>query len=81
MKFKAIWFQGVAGKEKQDLQQSLMYSPIRERLLEIVQGFLDEVERPSRKDYDNPSWAYKQAHMNGEILAYQKILEILRPEG
>lgn len=81
MAFKEIWFRGLKGKDKEEFQQLLQYSPLREKAVEIVEGLLSEVERVNRKDYDNPAWAYRQAHLNGEVLAYQKVLEILRPEG
>lgn len=78
--FSEIWFRGLGQKEKEDLLNSLRYNSAFRRLSEILEGFLREVDTPTRKDYDNPSWAFKQAHYNGEVLAYTKILELLRPK-
>lgn len=78
--FPEIWFRGLKEKEKEDLLNALRYSPLTKRMTEIIESFIQEVSVPSRKDYDNPSWAFKQAHFNGESLAYDKILKILRPK-
>lgn len=79
-KYPEIWFRGLNEKEKAELENALKYHQVVQRMIEIIEAFSKEVSSPSRKDYDNPSWAYKQAHFNGETIAYTKILELLRPK-
>lgn len=55
-------------KEKEDFERSIQNSrPVLERLTELLierEKNLDRSEMSS-EGYDNPSWAYKQAHKNG----------------
>lgn len=76
--FPSNWFVNLSEKDQEDLKRQLTYGLVSRRLIEIIEG-LQKSGRPSRKDYDNPSWAYLQAHKNGEFLAYETILSLLRP--
>lgn len=50
-------------------------------ILDAVIGILEKekaaLERPKKDDYDCPSWAYKQAHINGEIANINKVIDLL----
>lgn len=49
------------------------------RFREIVSNKMQSSERKqiSEKEYDNPSWAYKQADSNGYQRALKEILELI----
>lgn len=78
-KYPEVWFRGLAEKQKADFDEALSSSVVSKRLSEIIEGYLRELTI-NRGDYDNPSWAYKQADYNGEFRAYSKILTLLRPK-
>lgn len=79
MKFKEIWFRGLNPEDKKRLEQTLSNSLIMEKLREIILSF--ERELPvSKKDYDNPSWPYYQAHLNGMTEYHTRIKSLLFPE-
>lgn len=70
------WFRDKSPKEKEDLEQILRNNTIlRQALLEILTRYESEEGRSeiSTSQYDNPSWAYKQADTNGAKRAYAKI--------
>jgi hypothetical protein len=33
------------------------------------------------KSYDNPNWAYCQAHLNGQLSEIKRLLELIKLEG
>lgn len=75
-KICADWFRDKSPKEKEDLEYILRNNTIlREALLEILTRYESEEVRSeiSVSQYDNPSWAYKQADTNGAKRAYAKI--------
>lgn len=67
-------------KEKEQFQQSVYGS---KRVLDRLKGIIDELEKGvdrTEKDahiYENPSWAYLQAHWNGYKAALTAILKIV----
>lgn len=77
-KYPSNWFVNLSEKDQEALENQLRHGLVAQRLVQII-GDLQKSSRPSRKDYDNPSWAYLQAHKNGEFLAYETILSLLRP--
>lgn len=53
--------------------------PVLERLAQIIgikEKDIDYVER-SQKAYENPNWAYLQAHRNGYMTAIQSIKSLI----
>jgi len=52
-----------------------------EKVLKVYRDTLrhriDKLQEPKEVDYDSPSWAHKQAHINGKIEAYQDVLRML----
>ncbi|MGD9682597.1 MAG: hypothetical protein AB7W16_15525 [Candidatus Obscuribacterales bacterium] len=68
-KYPALWFQGLNEKDKKSLIATLDNSD----LPKILQSILEKWRRENvmtKPQYENPSWAYLQAHQNGmtEIL-------------
>lgn len=45
-------------------------------LLEILEEMESEEDSLSTKDYDSPSWAYKQADRNGALRAIRKVKKL-----
>lgn len=78
MQFNPRLFHGLSEKDKEEFINVLKYSPVIKRLIEVIESQKNELVI-TRGDYDNPSWAFKQAHYNGELHMAQKILSLLRP--
>jgi hypothetical protein len=74
---RAVWFKKCKTEEEKKSQRQtlLQHRYTLETLQEILESML-EVNPPST-DYDNPSWAYKQADRNGYNRALTKVLEII----
>lgn len=73
--YAAVWFQGLSEKEKAEMIQSLLYSPASRRLQEILESWEKEL-KVTRGDYENPAWAYRQAHENGMLEVYSKLKKL-----
>lgn len=74
------WFKGETGDQKKKLEQAIRHDTlVLGRLREIVEGKLDTANRSEIKlsVYDTPSWAAKQAHVNGYKQAFREIEELL----
>ena len=74
---KTIWFMDLP-KDKQEgfKRQVTSAKDVLEKLEEIVRYKLKDVVLTD--DYDNPSWAYKQADRNGYNRALTEVLNILK---
>jgi hypothetical protein len=74
---KTIWFMDLP-KDQQDgfKRQVSSAKDVLEKLEEIVKTKMKEVILS--EDYDNPSWAYKQADRNGYNRALTEVLNILK---
>lgn len=70
-----IWTQGFDEEKKAAFLQYLAGDTvICPRLLEIIDQLIKQTHRQERSQatYDSPSWACKQAHINGYLqMAYQ----------
>lgn len=72
----ADWFQNRSGKEKEDIEYLLRNNSVLiEAFLEILTRYEQQEIRSeiSTSQYDNPSWAYKQADTNGARRAFAKV--------
>lgn len=74
-----VMTRGLDEKQKKEMFYAISSSVLAEKLREFLDQQIREL-KVSRSDYDNPAWAYKQAHYNGELQAYTKILNLLRPK-
>lgn len=80
--YSAAWFKGMDDEEKKKFTHILESNTILlDKLTEIVYNIVKEAEDVSSKDYDSPSWAYKQAHRNGVADAARKILSLVKRDG
>lgn len=50
---------------------------ILDAAIEIINEQKAAIERPTKDDYDCPSWSHRQAHSNGEIAALNKVISLL----
>lgn len=78
--FKLFWFSDCQGDEEkieERRKKLLQFSEICGIIRDVMERKLEALESVTEKDYDNPSWAFKQAHINGEQQAYRDILTLL----
>lgn len=73
------WFSNCASEEdKREMRVRLAASaPILERLREIIIAKQVSATNTEPADYDSPSWAYKQAHLNGYNEAIREVLKYI----
>lgn len=77
---RQIWLQALDDPTlKGDLEDLLRNTFIRSTLLKVINRMMAEEERmeTTLAAYDNPSWAYKQADLNGARRAYTKMQGLL----
>ena len=76
---KTVWTKGQDAVRSKDIRASFTGSSlIRERMEEIVEDKIKATYSTKPEDYDNPSWAYKQADSAGYRRAMREILSILK---
>lgn len=74
---KTIWFMDLPKDQQEDFKRQVSSAKdVLEKLEEILKNKLKEVVLS--EDYDNPSWAYKQADRNGYNRALTEVLNILK---
>tara|TARA_Y100001963_G_C6789717_1_gene454806 strand:- start:59 stop:313 length:255 start_codon:yes stop_codon:yes gene_type:complete len=78
MSIKTEWLKGVNDPKEREKEKKIIENSnfLLDKLKEICYNKLTELENVNKSDYDNPSWAYKQAHVNGEKQAYRSIIEL-----
>lgn len=61
------------------LKHSLVHDKFFDKLRTIIKQELDLLDRTeqSNADYSDPSWAYRQAHRNGQVASLTKILTLI----
>jgi hypothetical protein len=75
---KTIWLEGLRDQEREERKVLIKGSKkTLDILSKICYNMYREAEESSLADYDSPSWAYRQAHINGLKEAYGKIKEIV----
>lgn len=78
----SAWFLNAkTEKEKEEVKNLVLNSS---RILELISNVLNrelkELDTPSKKDYDKPSWAYYAADNNGYKRAIKKLKDIIEIE-
>jgi hypothetical protein len=74
---KTIWFMDLPKDQQEGFKKQVSSAKdVLEKLEEIVKHKMKEVVLS--EDYDNPSWAYKQADRNGYNRALTEVLNILK---
>ena len=78
MSIKTEWLKGVNDPKEREKEKKIIENSnfLLDKLKEICYNKLEELDHVTKIDYDNPSWACKQAHINGEKQAYRSIIEL-----
>jgi len=75
---KTSWLQGLDEQGVKDIKSSFKASPrLRRRLTEICESKIDTSLSTTKKQYDNPNWAYMQADNLGYRRALEEIISLL----
>lgn len=81
IKYGSTWASHIQEQEakKAFLESTMLVlgSTTIDRLRDIINEGILETYEDKPHDYDNPSWAYKQAHSNGKRQALVRLLELL----
>ncbi len=75
------WLVKVLGPDSSTEDIRTLTNPhISELFIHLLDHLEAEEARPeiSLKEYDNPAWVYKQAHLNGTRRAYQKLRNLFK---
>ena len=77
-KVKLVWLSHIHDlQERESFKRSLLANAdIWDKLKSIIEDKLEGKEMNYR-DYDNPSWAFKQAHANGYKEALIELYDLL----
>jgi hypothetical protein len=79
---KTVWTAHLKDpKEREEFKQILKNSRTAlDKLKKIVYTIREDRDSVTQRDYDNPSWAYKQAHNNGAIEMCDLLIDLLTLE-
>lgn len=73
---KTTWFTHLPKDQQEDFKKQVRSSrDVLERLIQILKDKTTEVVLST--DYDNPSWAYKQADRNGYDRALTEVINLI----
>jgi len=68
------WFKGLSKEDKEKRKQFLLAN---QEVLELLSEILEEQFEESTPDYQNASWAYEQADVNGHNRAIRRVLNLI----
>lgn len=76
------WFRGKNPAEQAELRSLFNNSEkILDLLSDLCYNSIIELESARiNSDYDSPSWAFKQAHLNGKIEALKEVRLLLKSD-
>lgn len=73
------WFKHLPKAEQEERKRFIQEnSKVLDILDEILYNVSIEVEKSRIVDYDNPAWAFKQAHTNGDLERIDKIRKLIK---
>ncbi len=73
------WFSHLPKDKQEDFKKMVLGSgKVLDTLQEICYNVIKNGELAPSTDYDNPTWAYKQADRNGYLRAYHEIVAMLK---
>lgn len=73
------WYSNLPKAEQEEFKKLVLSShKVLDKLSEICYNTIHDGVTPGKADYDNPSWAYKQADRNGYLRAYQELRDLLK---
>jgi hypothetical protein len=69
---------GISGEELDKFKKEVYNSKnVLDKCIQILYNIKESKGEVRELDYDTPSWAFKQAHLNGEMEGLQKAIELL----
>lgn len=74
---QTIWFKGLSKEDKEKRKQFLLANA---EVFELLKEVLEDNFEEHTPDYDNPSWAYKQADTNGANRMLRRVLSLIKVE-
>lgn len=78
LKINELWLRGLKGEDREKMKKVVLDSTILlDKLKEILYNMQEGKKDTVVSDYDTPSWSHKQAHLNGETAALQKVIGLL----
>lgn len=81
-----IWTADIKDKDKkkkfEEHIRNSVHTPAWNKLKEIIEQRIDRTgDLPLKlEEYDNPSWAYKQAHLNGYAAGLKFVYDLINIE-
>ena len=76
-KLNVRWSSHLKGKDAKKFEEQVRHgNDLLERLTVIINQKVISLECPTLDDYDNTSWAYKQADRVGQLRAYRDLLKL-----
>ena len=76
------WSSNLKGSDKKDFESVVQNSSmLLDRLTEILEQRVTELNTTSKADYESASWAFKQADRNGQVRAFKEILLLTNRKG
>lgn len=71
------WFSHLPKEQQEDFKKLVLGShKVLDRLSEICYNVIQSGVQTAKADYESPSWAYKQADLNGYLRAYREIMAL-----
>lgn len=79
MGINTAWTRHIKDPEiKKSMEQAVKHDTlVLARLADILKEKIESTSFTNTLDYDRPSWAYRQAHINGLLSAYKEILNLI----
>lgn len=69
------WFKGLTKDQKEKRKQFLLAN---QEVLDLLAEVLEDDFQESTPDYNNPSWAYEQADVNGHNRAIRRVQNLIK---
>lgn len=69
------WFKGLTKDQKEKRKQFLLAN---QEVLDLLAEVLEDDFQESAPDYNNPSWAYEQADVNGHNRAIRRVQNLIK---
>lgn len=77
------WTKGMSAEEAERFKNSFKSSKmVLDRLMELLIEYENKIDRDESNItvYDNPNWAFRQAHFNGDRSRLNKIKTLINPD-
>lgn len=78
LRFDTRWFKDSNDEEREKLKAQLLGDKkTLDKLRKILYNIVITEQNVNSSDYESPSWAYKQAHRNGRIDAFNTVIALI----